>query len=180
MGQPWETATEVSIFTRKGVERIMKFAFETAAKREKKHLIVVTKSNAQRNGMVMWDRVAAEVGKGFPEVKVEKMLVDAMTTRMVLKPGSIDTVVATNLVGIFYSFLLVRFYLRLVLMIVLFSMLIFCLILLLLLRGRLGSHQPVTWILLVRIRRCLNQFTVQHLISLEWELVSTFSCTFPI
>ena len=78
----------------------MKFAFETAAKREKKHLIVVTKSNAQRNGMVMWDRVAAEVGKDFPEVRVEKMLVDAMTTRMVLKPESIDTVVATNLVRI--------------------------------------------------------------------------------
>jgi isocitrate/isopropylmalate dehydrogenase len=101
-GQPWETATEVSIFTKHGVERIMRFAFETAQKREKKHLIVVTKSNAQRNGMVMWDSVAAEVARDFPGVRVEKMLVDAMTTRMVLKPESIDTVVATNLVSCYF------------------------------------------------------------------------------
>ena len=86
-GMPWETATEVSIFTRHGVERIMKFAFETAQKRPKKHITVVTKSNAQRNGMVMWDSIAAEVAKDFPDVTVDKMLVDAMTTRMVLKPG---------------------------------------------------------------------------------------------
>lgn len=98
IGQAWETATEVSIFTRHGVERIMRFAFETAAKRPKKHIIVVTKSNAQRNGMVLWDLVAKEVAAEFPDVKVEKMLVDAMTTRMVLKPESIDTIVATNLV----------------------------------------------------------------------------------
>lgn len=107
VNQPWETATEVSIFTRHGVERIMRFAFELAAERPKKHLIVVTKSNAQRNGMVLWDKIAAEIGKDFPEVKVEKMLVDAMTTRMVLKPESIDTVVATNLVSIaakYYAF----------------------------------------------------------------------------
>lgn len=60
-GQPWETATEVSIFSRHGVERIMRFAFETASKRERKLLTVVTKSNAQRNGMVLWDEVAKEV-----------------------------------------------------------------------------------------------------------------------
>lgn len=100
VNQPWETATEVSIFTRHGVERIMRFAFELAAERPKKHLIVVTKSNAQRNGMVLWDKIAAEIGKEFPDVKVEKMLVDAMTTRMVLKPESIDVVVATNLVSV--------------------------------------------------------------------------------
>ena len=88
-GMPWETATEVSIFTRHGVERIMRFAFETAQKRPKKHITVVTKSNAQRNGMVMWDSIAAEVAKEFPDVEVDKMLVDAMTTRMVLKPGKL-------------------------------------------------------------------------------------------
>lgn len=97
-GRAWETATEVSIFTRHGVERLMRFAFETARSRPRKMLTVVTKSNAQRNGMVLWDEVAAEVAKEFPDVTVDKMLVDAMTTRMVLKPESIDTIVATNLV----------------------------------------------------------------------------------
>jgi isocitrate/isopropylmalate dehydrogenase len=97
ISQPWEVATEVSIFTRHGVERIMCFAFDTAMARPKRHLIVVTESNAQRNGMVMWDAVAKVVGLEYPDVTVEKMLVDAMTTRMVLQPSSIDTVVATNL-----------------------------------------------------------------------------------
>ncbi|KAF5237534.1 hypothetical protein FAUST_5999 [Fusarium austroamericanum] len=96
-GHPWEVATEVSIFTRHAVNRLIRFAFEIAQKRTRKHLTVVTKSNAQRNGMVLWDEVAAEVAKDFPDVTVEKMLVDAMTTKMVLKPESIDTIVASNL-----------------------------------------------------------------------------------
>nr|POE47808.1 putative tartrate dehydrogenase/decarboxylase ttuc [Quercus suber] len=96
-GLPWETATEVSIFTRHCVERLIRFAFETAQKRPRKHITVVTKSNAQRNGMVMWDEVATEVAKCFPDVTMEKMLVDAMTCRMVLQPRSLDTIVATNL-----------------------------------------------------------------------------------
>lgn len=98
-GQAWETATEVAMFTRHGVERIMRFAFETAQSRPRKLLTVVTKSNAQRNGMVLWDEVAAAVAKDFPDVTVDKMLVDAMTCRMVLKPESLDTIVATNLVS---------------------------------------------------------------------------------
>lgn len=89
----------MSIFTRHGVTRLIRFAFETAQKRPRKLLTVVTKSNAQRNGMVLWDEVAAEVAKDFPDVTVDKMLVDAMTTRMVLKPETLDTIVATNLVG---------------------------------------------------------------------------------
>ncbi|PVI07919.1 tartrate dehydrogenase [Periconia macrospinosa] len=96
-GQPWETATEVSIFSRHGVERIMRFAFQMAQKRPRKFLTVVTKSNAQRNGMVLWDEVAVDVAKDFPDVKWDKMLVDAMTCRMVLDPKSLDTIVATNL-----------------------------------------------------------------------------------
>lgn len=99
-GQPWEVATEVSIFSRHGVERIMRFAFETAQRRPRKLLTVVTKSNAQRNGMVLWDEVAQAVAVDFPDVTVDKMLVDAMTTRMVLNPASLDTIVATNLVSI--------------------------------------------------------------------------------
>jgi isocitrate/isopropylmalate dehydrogenase len=100
-GQAWETATEVSIFTRHGVERIMRFAFQVARDRPKKRITVVTKSNAQRNGMVMWDEVAASVAKEFPDVECDKMLVDAMTTRMVLKPETLDTIVATNLVSFY-------------------------------------------------------------------------------
>ncbi|SPO07417.1 related to 3-isopropylmalate dehydrogenase [Cephalotrichum gorgonifer] len=96
-GCAWETATEVSIFTRHAITRLMRFAFETARSRPRKLLTVVTKSNAQRNGMVLWDEVAAEVAGEFPDVTVDKMLVDAMTTRMVLKPETIDTIVATNL-----------------------------------------------------------------------------------
>jgi tartrate dehydrogenase/decarboxylase/D-malate dehydrogenase len=57
----------------------------------------VTKSNAQRHGMVLWDEIFFEVAKQFPDVNTDRVLVDAMTTRMVLKPGSIDTVVASNL-----------------------------------------------------------------------------------
>lgn len=98
VGQPWEVATETAIFTRQGVERIMRFAFETARKRPRKLLTVVTKSNAQRNGMVLWDEVAHDVATDFPDVTMDKMLVDAMTVRMVNSPQSIDTVVATNLV----------------------------------------------------------------------------------
>lgn len=96
-GMPWEVSTEVSIFTRHAVERLIRFAFEIAQSRPRKFLTIVTKSNAQRNGMVMWDEVAAEVAKDFPDVKTDKMLVDAMTCRMVLKPQSLDTIVATNL-----------------------------------------------------------------------------------
>jgi tartrate dehydrogenase/decarboxylase/D-malate dehydrogenase len=96
-GLPHECATEVSMFTRGGVTRIMRFAFRLAQSRPRKLLTVVTKSNAQRNGLVLWDEIALEVSKEFPDVTWDKMLVDAMTARMVLKPQSVDTVVATNL-----------------------------------------------------------------------------------
>ena len=96
-GLPIEVATDVSMLTRAGVERIMKFAFSLAQSRPRKLLTVVTKSNAQRHAMVMWDEIAKEVSNDFPDVNWDKMLVDAMTTRMVLNPESIDTVVATNL-----------------------------------------------------------------------------------
>jgi tartrate dehydrogenase/decarboxylase/D-malate dehydrogenase len=96
-GLPEEIATETSIFTRAGVTRIMRFAFDLAARRPRKQLAVVTKSNAQRHGMVMWDEIAAEVAAGFPEIAWEKVLVDAMAARMVRDPASLDTIVATNL-----------------------------------------------------------------------------------
>ena len=96
-GLPIETATDVTVFTRVGVERIHRFAFELAKKRPRKHLTLVTKSNAQRHGMVMWDDVFFEVAKDYPDVKWDRELVDAMTTRMVLKPATLDVMVATNL-----------------------------------------------------------------------------------
>lgn len=96
-GFPEEVGTEVSIFTRAGVTRIMRYAFEIAQQRPRKLLTVVTKSNAQRHGMVMWDEIAEEVAKEFPDVTWDKMLVDAMTVRMTLNPESLDTIVATNL-----------------------------------------------------------------------------------
>ncbi len=96
-GHPIEVGTELAVFTRAGVERIMRFAFDLARTRPRKHLTVVTKSNAQRHGMVMWDEIAAEVARDYPGVRVDKELVDAMTVRMVTKPASLDVVVATNL-----------------------------------------------------------------------------------
>ena len=96
-GLPEEVATETAIFTRVGVARIMRFAFRLAQARPRRLLTVVTKSNAQRHGMVMWDEIAAEVAAEFPDVSWDKMLVDAMTVRMTLNPESLDTIVATNL-----------------------------------------------------------------------------------
>jgi len=96
-GLPEEVATEVSIFTRAGVERIMRFAFELARGRPRKLLTLITKSNAQRHGMVLWDEIFYEVSRSYPDVRTDKLLVDAATTRMVLKPQSLDVMVATNL-----------------------------------------------------------------------------------
>jgi tartrate dehydrogenase/decarboxylase / D-malate dehydrogenase len=96
-GHPEEVATETAIFTRAGVSRIMRFAFALARSRPRRHLTVVTKSNAQRHGMVLWDEIAAATAREFPDVTWDRELVDAMTTRMVLKPQTIDTVVGSNL-----------------------------------------------------------------------------------
>lgn len=96
-GHPEEVATEVAIFTRAGVKRIMRYAFKLAQSRPRKLLTVVTKSNAQKFGMVMWDEIAEEVSKEYPDVTWDKMLVDAMTVRMTLSPQTLDTIVATNL-----------------------------------------------------------------------------------
>jgi tartrate dehydrogenase/decarboxylase/D-malate dehydrogenase len=96
-GHPIEAATDVSIMTRAGVERIMRFAFKLARSRPRKLLTVVTKSNAQRHAMVMWDEIALQISKEFPDVTWDKELVDAATARMVNRPATLDTLVATNL-----------------------------------------------------------------------------------
>jgi len=96
-GHPIEAATDVTMMTRAGVERIMRFAFRLAQSRPRKLLTVITKSNAQRHAMVMWDQIALEVSKEFPDVTWDKELVDASTARMINRPASLDTIVATNL-----------------------------------------------------------------------------------
>ena len=96
-GLPIEVATDLSLMTRAGVERIHRFAFRLAQSRPRKLLTVITKSNAQRHAMVMWDEIASKVAEEFPDVTWDKELVDAATARMVNRPESLDTLVATNL-----------------------------------------------------------------------------------
>ncbi|HET8608758.1 MAG TPA: tartrate dehydrogenase [Burkholderiales bacterium] len=96
-GYPIEVATEVTVLTRAGVERILRFAFALAQSRPRKQLTVITKSNAQRHAMVMWDEIARQVAAEYPDVSWDKELVDAATARMVNRPSSLDTIVATNL-----------------------------------------------------------------------------------
>ena len=96
-GHPIEAATDVSIMTRAGVERIMRFAFKLAQSRPRKLLTVITKSNAQRHAMVMWDEISLQISLEFPDVRWDKELVDAATARMVNRPATLDTIVATNL-----------------------------------------------------------------------------------
>jgi len=96
-GHPTELAVEVPVFTRHAIERCARYAFARAMER-KKRLINVTKSNASRYAYVLWDEVIADVGREeFPEVQVERVLVDAMAARMVLRPDTIDVVIGSNL-----------------------------------------------------------------------------------
>lgn len=93
-----EVAVETSIFTRKGVERILRFAFEQARTRRKK-LASVTKSNAQKYSMVFWDDVTKQLSADYPDVEVTSYHIDAMAARMVMAPETLDVVVASNLFG---------------------------------------------------------------------------------
>ncbi len=96
-GLPLELAMDVSVFTRAGVERIARFACDTAMARPRKRLTVVTKSNAQRHGMVLWDEVCRGVLAGYPDLVTDWALVDAMAAKMVTNPDTFDTILATNL-----------------------------------------------------------------------------------
>jgi tartrate dehydrogenase/decarboxylase/D-malate dehydrogenase len=93
-----EVAVETAIFTRKGVERILRFGFEQARRRSGR-LASVTKSNAQKHSMVFWDDVTAQVAADYPDVTVSQYHIDAMAARMVMAPESLDVVVASNLFG---------------------------------------------------------------------------------
>ncbi len=98
VGLPGETAIETSVFTRSALERLLRHAFELAQRR-RGVLTSATKSNASRFGFVLWDEVAEEVASEFPGVGYERVLVDALASRMVGDPGSLDVVVASNLFG---------------------------------------------------------------------------------
>jgi tartrate dehydrogenase/decarboxylase/D-malate dehydrogenase len=97
-GLELEVALETSVFTRAGVRRVMSYAFELAARR-RGVLTSATKSNASRYGYVLWDEIASEVAAENPNVRYERVLVDALAARMVSDPGSLDVVVASNLFG---------------------------------------------------------------------------------
>jgi len=97
-GLPIEVAVETAVFTRVGVERVIRYAYQLAQQRRKK-LINATKSNAQQHSLTFWDEIFAEVGKQFPDVQTERVLIDALAARFVLRPESLDVVVASNLFG---------------------------------------------------------------------------------
>ncbi len=97
-GLPFEVAVESSVFTRGGVERVLRYAFELAEGR-RGVVTSATKSNASRYGYVLWDEAAEEVAAEHPAIRYERVLVDALAARMVRDPGSLDVVVASNLFG---------------------------------------------------------------------------------
>jgi len=92
-----ELAVQSGLFTRKGVERIIAFAFEYARDKGRKKVTSITKSNAQRYGMVLWDRIFREVSSRFPEIKTESKLIDAACMDVVRNPKGYDVIVASNL-----------------------------------------------------------------------------------
>jgi tartrate dehydrogenase/decarboxylase / D-malate dehydrogenase len=92
-----EMAIQSGLFTRKGMERIITFAFEYAREKGRKKVTSVTKSNAQRYGMVLWDRVFKEVASRFSEIRTESKLIDAACMDVVRNPNGYDIIIASNL-----------------------------------------------------------------------------------
>jgi len=99
VGTPYEAAEQTGLFTRHGIERILRYGFEIAAKRPRKLIASATKSNALRHAMVLWDEVAEIVRKDYPSVDYRKYHVDAIAARMITHPGSLDVIVCSNLFG---------------------------------------------------------------------------------
>jgi len=97
---PEEVAIQTAVFTRRGTERVMRYAFELARRRNRKRRVAsVTKSNAQGYGMVLWDRTFAAVARDYPDISTESLLVDAAAMNFIRRPESFDVVVASNLFG---------------------------------------------------------------------------------
>ena len=99
VGTPYEVAEQTGLFTRHGIERILRFGFDLARKRPRRLLASATKSNAMRHSMVFWDEVADIVRKDYPDVEYRKYHVDAIAARMVTHPSSLDVIVCSNLFG---------------------------------------------------------------------------------
>jgi len=99
VGTPYEVAEQTGLFTRHGIERILRYGFELARKRPRKLLASATKSNAMRHSMVFWDEVADIVRRDYPDVEYRKYHVDAIAARMVTHPASLDVIVCSNLFG---------------------------------------------------------------------------------
>ena len=97
-GQPEEVALQTAVFTRRGIERIAVFAFEQA-RRRRRRLTSVSKGNALPHAFGLWDEVVREVGRHYPDVELETVLVDAMAYHLVRQPERFDVVVASNLFG---------------------------------------------------------------------------------
>jgi tartrate dehydrogenase/decarboxylase / D-malate dehydrogenase len=98
-GTPHEVAQQVGVFTRHGIERILRFGFELAAARPRRLLASATKSNALTHSMVLWDEIAEVVRKDYPAVEYRKYHVDALAARMVTHPQTLDVMVTSNLFG---------------------------------------------------------------------------------
>ncbi|MGH9255612.1 MAG: tartrate dehydrogenase [Vicinamibacterales bacterium] len=99
IGTADELAEQTAIFTRRGIERIARYAFTLARSRPRKLLASATKSNALHHAMVLWDEVVAEVAQEFPDVTMRKYHVDALAARMITHPQTLDVIVASNLFG---------------------------------------------------------------------------------
>ncbi len=99
VGTPHEVAEQTGVFTRRGIERIVRYGFEAAMKRPRRLLASATKSNAMQHSMVLWDEVAESVRREYPGVDFRKYHVDALAARMVTAPQTVDVVVASNLFG---------------------------------------------------------------------------------
>jgi tartrate dehydrogenase/decarboxylase/D-malate dehydrogenase len=98
-GTAHEVAQQTGVFTRHGIERIVRYAFELARTRPRRMLASATKSNALTHSMVLWDEVAESVSRDFPDVEFRKYHVDALAARMITHPQSLDVIVSSNLFG---------------------------------------------------------------------------------
>jgi tartrate dehydrogenase/decarboxylase/D-malate dehydrogenase len=98
-GTEREIVIQEAVFSRHGTDRVLKFAFELAAQRARRHLTVATKSNGVAISMPWWDGRADEIARAYPQVTVDKQHIDILSARFVLQPQRFDVVVASNLFG---------------------------------------------------------------------------------